>query len=204
VTPVPPLTDKGKRAEERLLQAATVVLAREGVGGASVAAIAEEAGLAKRMVTYYFGTREALLVRVVHRIGEEIFANVSAAIDASAPPGEAAGAGFDALWEGITSAPHLPAAYFALLAGTRGGEGQDALDELRRTFADLVTAVVTAQAAAGRELVSGDPEVFALLVVALIRGLLLEWIERGDTPALTAGRREATRLVATAFRASRA
>jgi AcrR family transcriptional regulator len=192
-------TVKGRRTADSLVEAATVVLAREGIAGASVAAIADEAGVAKRLITYYFGTREGLLVQVVRRIGEQIVANVADAIAEPVSVDAAAAAGFDAMWAGLRAAPHLPEAYIALLAGARDGEARIALDDLRATFTALVREAVATQERAGRRLAGGEPEGLTVLILAIVRGLVLEWVEAGDTPALDAGVAEARRLVAGAF-----
>jgi AcrR family transcriptional regulator len=195
----PAATRKGRRTADNLIDAATIVLAREGIGGASVAAIADEAGVAKRLITYYFGTREGLLVQVVRRIGEQIVANVGEAVAGPDSVDAAAAAGFDAMWTGLRAAPHLPEAYMALLAGARDGEARVALDDLRRTFTTLVADALAAQEAAGRRLDGADPEGMTVLVLAIVRGLVLEWIEVGETPALAAGVDEARHLIARAF-----
>jgi AcrR family transcriptional regulator len=70
--PSKPVTPKGDRRAASILRAATTVLARDGFGGATLGRIAAEAGAEKRSILYYFGTRERLMVRVVHSLGRQI------------------------------------------------------------------------------------------------------------------------------------
>jgi len=53
------------RTRARILDAATVEFARHGLGGARVDRIARRAGANKRMLYYYFGSKEALFLAVL-------------------------------------------------------------------------------------------------------------------------------------------
>jgi len=59
----------------RILDAATAEFARYGLGGARVDRIAERAGANKRMLYYYFGSKEALFLAVL----EESYAAIRSA-----------------------------------------------------------------------------------------------------------------------------
>ncbi|NIJ18842.1 AcrR family transcriptional regulator [Sphingomonas naasensis] len=71
---------------QSLIEATASVLARDGAGGASVRAIALEAGVSPGLVTHHFGGVDALIAATYAQIGEQ----VSAALDAAV-----AGAGND-------------------------------------------------------------------------------------------------------------
>jgi AcrR family transcriptional regulator len=63
---VPPrATRDAKRTEASILAAATAEFARHGLGGARVDRIAERAGSNKRMLYYYFGSKDALFLAVL-------------------------------------------------------------------------------------------------------------------------------------------
>lgn len=175
------LTTKGLRSSARVLEAATTVLARDGYGGATLSRIAVEAGVDKRNVLYYYGTREALLVRVVQTVGERVAAHIDRAVGPAATPDELAARLVDAIWSGITSAPELARAYFALVGGSAGTPVVEAaLRELKDAYEQVI----------GRQLRSiehtawqlrGDLPGMVTLTLAVFRGLLLEWTETGDT-----------------------
>lgn len=177
-------TAKGEREAERILDAATTVLARDGFGGATLGRIATEAGVDKRMVVYYFGGRESLLAQVVQRLGERIAANVEAAvIDTTEPEAMAAG-GIQVLWDCAIEDPVVPRAYLALL--TSSGEAPEvraALLAVKRTFEAMFAGRVDALADLGYRL-NTDREGFVKYMMANVRGLLLEWAEEGDSAGL--------------------
>ena len=60
------------KSRERILGAATGEFARHGLGGARVDRIAARAGANKRMLYYYFGSKEGLFLAVL----EESYANI--------------------------------------------------------------------------------------------------------------------------------
>jgi AcrR family transcriptional regulator len=66
------------QTRERLLVAARQVFARHGFGGASVDMIAEEAGYSKGAIYSNFDTKEAILVELLERYGEEQMADFRA------------------------------------------------------------------------------------------------------------------------------
>jgi AcrR family transcriptional regulator len=61
-----------ERARQKILEAATAEFARHGLGGARVDRIAERAGANKRMLYYYFGSKENLFLAVL----EEAYAQI--------------------------------------------------------------------------------------------------------------------------------
>ncbi|HEX4107441.1 MAG TPA: TetR/AcrR family transcriptional regulator [Solirubrobacteraceae bacterium] len=197
-TPEVPATPKGRRGRQRLLDAATEVLAREGFGGASIARITEQAGVPKRMVVYYFGTREALLATVLEGIADRIAATAAANAPEAAEPPQAVAAWFDALWTGATGNPEIPRAYFALIGGNWTDVTRDALDQTRRSFTAVLDSLIQTCLRAGFAL-EGDRDGFELFALSLTRGLLLEWIEAGDTPALRHARTYVEQTLAAAF-----
>lgn len=184
--PPPQLTPKGDRRAASILQAATTVLARDGFGGATLGRIAAEAGAEKRSVLYYFGTRERLMVRVVHDLGARIAETVRQSTPHPADPHELLDAIVTTTWAGVTSDPQLVRAYFALVAGdVEAGEVDDALVTIKDLYRALMRDQLLALEAAGWTL-RGDVEASASALFALLRGYLLEWLEDGPT-ALTGG-----------------
>lgn len=180
------LTPKGDRRAASILQAATAVLARDGFGGATLGRIAAEAGSEKRSVLYYFGTRERLLVRVVHNLAGQIAETVRQARPDLDDPDELLAAIIATTWDGVTSDPQLVRAYFALVAGdVEAGDVDDALDTIKQIYRSLMRDHLLALSDAGWTL-RGDLDVSASALFAMLRGLLLQWLEEGQV-ALTSG-----------------
>lgn len=174
------LTPKGDHRAASIVQAATAVLARDGFGGATLGRIASEAGAQKRSILYYFGSREQLLVRVVHRLGNQIAETVRAGMPALEAPEALLEAIVSTTWAGVTSDPQLVRAYFALVAGdTEAGEIDDALATIKDIYRSLLRDQMLALQEAGWRL-RGDVDVSASALFAMLRGLLLQWLEEGD------------------------
>jgi TetR/AcrR family transcriptional regulator, transcriptional repressor of bet genes len=193
------LTAKGARSSARVLQAATSILARDGYGGATLGRIADQAGLDKRNVLYYYGSREALLVEVVQTVGERVAEHIDAAVGDPSDPQELASTLVNAMWSGITAAPELARAYFALIGGGAGMPVVDeALRDLKASYLEIIRRGLLSIAGTGWEL-RGDPDGMATLALAALRGLLLEWTETGDTPSISASLERCEELIAAQF-----
>jgi AcrR family transcriptional regulator len=80
-------------ARTRIVRAGARCITREGVTGASMAAIAEEAGVSKALLHYHYHDRATLLAEIAERIGIEVVERERAAVDESGSTG-----GLDALW----------------------------------------------------------------------------------------------------------
>lgn len=81
-------------ARARIVDAGVRCIAREGVGGASMAAIALEAGVSKALLHYHYHDRSTLLAEIVEKIGMRTIERERTAIDESGGMG-----GLDAVWQ---------------------------------------------------------------------------------------------------------
>src|SRR5687767_12198520 len=84
--PQPPVTPKGRRAREALLQAGVAVAERAGLNGLTVAQVTREAGVAKGSFYVYFRDREAF----IDALHQEFYARVTEAVTSAGakhPPG---------------------------------------------------------------------------------------------------------------------
>lgn len=189
------LTPKGDARAASILQAATVVLARDGFGGATLGGIAAEAKADKRSLLYYFGSREQLLVRVVHLLGAEIAGRVRVGTPERDDPHELLDAIVTATWAGVTSDPQLVRAYFALVAGdVEAGEVDDALRAIKHIYLELLRDQLEALEHAGWT-PRGDLEHSSTALFATLRGLLLEWLEDGDDAITETGALEQFKML---------
>lgn len=193
------LTAKGERTAARVLAAATTVLARDGFGGATLSRVAEEAGLDKRNVLYYFDTREALLVRVVQTVGERVAEHIGEAVGSIDTPEQLADSLVGAMWSGITSAPELARSYFALIGGGAGSpDVEEALGVLKDAYEQLIARQLQSISHTQWQLRDDLPGMVTL-TLAVFRGLLLEWTETGDTTASAASLRRLKRWIAAEY-----
>jgi AcrR family transcriptional regulator len=76
VTPVAPLSElrtrDADRTQQEILAAAMAEFADGGLGGARIDAIAERAGVNKRLIYYYFSSKEALFLAVLEQTYADI------------------------------------------------------------------------------------------------------------------------------------
>ena len=89
-----PAPRAGVAARVRIVDAAVQCLVRDGVAGASMAAIAAEGGVSKALLHYHYADRERLLAEVVGHLGHRITGRERAAMDVATGSGTV-----DALWE---------------------------------------------------------------------------------------------------------
>jgi AcrR family transcriptional regulator len=199
--PGPKRTRKGEREAARILEAATAALARDGFAGATLGRIAAEAGVDKKMVLYYFGSREVLLARVVRWLGEQVAAQVEEAlgeVPAAHGPGPVAEAVVDALWRASLAGPELPRTYMALLTGSRDAQVQAEMHNIKTRFLALFETHLDALEVQGYRLAQGR-EGYATLMYAMVRGLMLDWADDGETTSLLAALERFKKIAASGF-----
>ncbi len=179
-----PPTVKGVRQSQEILDAALRCLGRDGYSATSLARVADEAGVSKRMVLYYFDSREELFERLAQSIGDRLLAQLEEAISGIQGPREVVHAGFGRLWDAITADRALLIALFGI---TIESVTDERLAEAVRTFKDSLRELLRRQLDAARAnglriIVDDDMAVTAMLTGFL--GLAFEWLETGDTPVL--------------------
>jgi TetR/AcrR family transcriptional regulator, transcriptional repressor for nem operon len=80
-----PVTPKGRRTREALLDAGELVADRAGLAGLSVAAVVKQAGLAKGTFYVYFADRDAFVDALHQRFYARVSAAVTAAVEGLGP-----------------------------------------------------------------------------------------------------------------------
>ena len=69
---VPAATEQDEHVRTRLLNAAVRVFDRKGYAAASVREVAEMAGVTKPAVYYHFGSKEGLLLAILHQAERQL------------------------------------------------------------------------------------------------------------------------------------
>jgi AcrR family transcriptional regulator len=163
--------DHQRRAE--LLDAAVDYAAEHGFSGLSWRPIATALGVSTTTLVHHFGTKEELLQAILGRLRDRIV--VATAELAGDEPGLAAAARAVWVW---SSAPEQRAT-FRLFFAVYGNALQD--PEPFAEFLGLVGRDWRATLRAVQEAeVGDDAETRATLVVATLRGLLLDLLASGD------------------------
>ncbi|MGB0872702.1 MAG: TetR/AcrR family transcriptional regulator [Solirubrobacterales bacterium] len=179
-----PPTPKGARQAQEILDAALRCLGRDGFSATSLSRVADEAGVSKRMVLYYFDSREALFDQLAESIGERLITALDDAIDGLEDPAEAVTAGFSELWTAITADRGLLVALFGVTTEAVTDARLDrTVSNFKDRFRDLLRKQLHLARANGRR-ITVDDDIAVTAVLAGFLGLSLEWLERGDTPEL--------------------
>jgi AcrR family transcriptional regulator len=165
------MTEKGRRSVQRILDAAEAVVAEEGHAGATTRRIATAAGVDKRVLSYYFDSREALLAEVVSRTAGRVADAIAEDLREVDDPRRM----LDTVWTRIVAEPALVRTYVAIL-GSDASDGQMA-SVIRGMNVEYTALFRAALVKLGHE--AGAATSLANATTVTIRGLLLSWAEGG-------------------------
>lgn len=178
------LTRKGARRAEEILEATIRCLARDGYAATSLQRVAEEAGVPKRAIPYYFSSRDGLLTHaaehLIARLADQIVEAVAALEDADS----IIDVGFEAFWAGLTRDRALLVAWLglqteAITNPALAPAAATATDRLRQVLDRLIAGH---RARGGR--IAYPAQTMQTTALAWAQGLSLEWVGNGATPAL--------------------
>jgi len=180
------LTAKGSRQAEAVLEAAIRCLGEDGYSGTSLQRVADAAGVQKRMVLYYYGSREHLIATALRRLGQSFLAELAARIDGIHDPAPLVDTVVELMLEQVEDRGLL-AAYFGLLAESATDPVlHDALEELHEQAVALAHRVCDDLEAHGHEL-SMERDLLILTATTMAHGIGLELLQHGRTPEFERG-----------------
>jgi AcrR family transcriptional regulator len=171
---------------ERLVKAARAHFLECGVEGASLRAIARNAGTSLGMVTYYFPTKEALFTAVVEPVYASLVADLRRAIEA-APSTSVAGR-IEALYARLATLSHEEQAVVRIVVREALGPSPriaELFARLMRGHAALIAALVSEGAASGE--VRTDLPPLVLVAITSMLGVMPQLIRLrllADAPAM--------------------
>lgn len=172
---------------DRLLAATRTIIAADGVAAASSRRISDAAGVNLAAITYYFGSKRALvaasLVAEVERLSEP-------AIVALESDGDGVGRLLDAVQLLLAAfaeeQDRAPAYLEALLDAAHGHAGAEATRELVARLRDRLAAVVAMLQEQGDVPAWVHPESMASLVISVANGIVLQTAVDPDGPSAAA------------------
>jgi AcrR family transcriptional regulator len=136
------------------------------------------------MVLYYFGDRGHLLERAVVMLGDRLLGEIEEVIEGLEDPADIVAAGFDRLWTAITGERSLLVAYLGLTAESVTDPAlRSATGHINEGFRRIITRLIAEARRGGRRLLM-EEDSLVVLIVAGVHGLMLEYVQRGETPAL--------------------
>jgi AcrR family transcriptional regulator len=170
-----PIDEDGRR--EQLLAIGMRLFSERPFDAISIDEIAQQAGMAKGLLYYYFPSKRHFYVEIVRSSADELRRLTET--DASLPPLERLRSGLDAYLDYVEE--HTQG-YVTLL---RGGIGSD--DEVRRIIDGARDAIIE-RALAGLPIAGPASPALRLAVrgwVGFVEGAALDWLDRRQVPRST-------------------
>jgi len=169
-------------AKERLLRAAMDYVAAHGVTDLSLRGLAAGIGTSHRMLIYHFGSKENLLIAVVHAVEAEQRARL-AEIDTS--PASTPGETINRMWKHISDPALWPneRLFFEMYGQALQGRPQTAefLEGIVDAWLEPIAAIRVQQGVA-----PGVARAQARVDLAVTRGMLLDLLATGDRAGVNA------------------
>ncbi|WP_110239605.1 TetR/AcrR family transcriptional regulator [Nocardioides gilvus] len=163
----------------QLVEAAIVVMTRDGVRSATTRAIAGEAGASLSVFHYCFDSKSALLGEVVTTLVERTAAGSRDALAAVEPDGDPVRASLMAFWGHVTSHPDEHQLTYEI---TQHCLRDPELAEVTREQYERYVEVIAEHLALGLPTAASTEQVrlLARYLAVMIDGLTLDWLVRRD------------------------
>lgn len=188
--------DRRSEAEQRLLHAAAELIAEIGPARVTLANIGERAGYSRGLATHYFGSKGAMMKRLV----DEVTAQFRRAIVDDGKPRSAAedlhsltGTYFDVIAD-LQPVNRARLVLWADAVATGSPDIRPAMVAADRDFRAAIVTGIERGIAAGEIDAAVSPEGLATVLIAMLRGVALESLLHDDID-LGACRREVEALL---------
>ncbi|MFF2929293.1 TetR/AcrR family transcriptional regulator [Streptomyces mirabilis] len=188
--------DRRAEAERRLLEAAAELIGEIGTSRVTLAAIGERAGYSRGLVTHHFGSKSALMQRLVDVVTAEFRAALTEAAPSASPRDELHGL-IGTFMNLVAERPPLHRAFLVLWsdAMVTSPDARPAMAASDRMFRGEIEDRLLRGVAAGDFPRDVDPRGLATVLLGLLRGVALQYVLDGDAVDLDASRREIEQLL---------
>jgi AcrR family transcriptional regulator len=178
-------------ARERVLGAAVDVLKADGLAGLTTAKVAARSGQNKALIAYHFGSKQGLVAAASREISESITAEVVTNVQRTETVEDIVRGVLAGMWRVLERDERLARVYFDLAAtAVAEPEAREVMREARTLWRTTLAALL-----ANAGMLAPAAEAAAVSLIAAFDGLALEWLDRGDTPALGRARELAIRAI---------
>ena len=170
-------------ARERILEAGLETLLADGYAGLTTTKVAVRAGENKALISYHYGSKDGLVAAAAAELGDRITREALAGLGGARTARGIATRLLRAVWEMLERDERVGRLYFDLNAvSVVEDEVRDALRAVKDRWRGVLTGLLADAGVPARRV--GPATV---LIIAGVEGLVLERLERGDNPELTAG-----------------
>lgn len=185
--------------EAHLVRSAYKVMGEKGMGGLSLQDVADEAGVSKAILPYYFESKENLILLTMRWVLARATERIRTAISGTASAEEKVSAMVDAVFSDPESDRGFYLVFFDFLGYAARN---DRFGDVGATFHANCTRLYAEVVKAGQEegaFVGRDPEEAAAVVRALVDGMFVQWIQEKGWRDSHERRREACKRAVLAY-----
>lgn len=188
--------ERRSEAEERLLTAAAELIAEVGPSGVTLATIGERAGYSRGLATHHFGSKGALMQRLVDSVTNEFREEVFATAESDSVLDQTLGL-VRAYFAELTQPRPTKRARLVLWAdavSTGGPDTREAMRESDRAFRGELVKSIARGVERGEIAGPVDPGAVATVIIGMLRGVALQKMLDDDVD-LDACRAEVERVL---------
>lgn len=167
-----------------LIDATARIIAEEGLRAATSRRIAQASGANLAAITYYFGSKDALIAAALNYVLERLVEPAMALLEADGDPGGNLLAAVQQLLASFAAERDRAPTYLtALLEAARSNDDDTGRAVMRRLRSRL-TAVVSAQVESRQVPAWVDPDAMAALIISAANGIVLQTTVDPDGPSV--------------------
>ncbi len=155
-------------------------VAARGIAGSTFDHVANEAGVSRGLLHYYFGTKERLLIEVVRRETDVRIERLEEAIGGAADAEHVLDALVLTLEELLGDGPAPVMIYEMLTLAQRNDEIAAELAQLGRRTRSHLSDALARKSASGVLALRADPELVAMFLSALADGIMVRRLSEPD------------------------
>lgn len=177
--------ERRAEAERRLVESAAQIIAELGPEGLTLAGVGERAGYSRGIVSHHFGSKAALMERMVNVVHREFFSSLTSNLDPNQKPLNRIVDLIGAFGDLLTDLPVLDRAFLVLWANASSSSDdvREGMARSDRIFRSSIADLVVAGQADGSISARLDPVAFAGSLVGTLRGVgLLSLIDPDELP----------------------
>lgn len=168
--------ERRSEAEARLILAAAELIAESGTAAVTLAAVGERAGYSRGIVGHHFGSKAALMARLVDTVHREFFQIWSDALASSESPTDQFNGLIDAFSQILRKLPPVHRAFVVLWADSAGAppDARAAMAKSDRVFRSSIAEVLRAGQDAGEFDADRDIDALAIVIAGMLRGIAVQ------------------------------
>lgn len=171
----PQMRKSGEERREEIIQAVLELAAEQGVKQLSTQAIADRVGIAQPTVFRHFKTRDAILHAVMESVGTAMLAVAAAVLAGRGPADQRLRQLLARQLEFISRRRGVPRVLFSERLHHEDPGLKAVVRRVMDNYTGKIADLVAAGQAEGRFKAQLDPRETAIMIVALIQGLVMRW-----------------------------